>query len=118
MGCCVKNCFLIAAAKKECELKKLGLNLSILKFTDKGESVELIITRKGKEQKFVISFRGDYVYLENLEYQVGMGRPVFHFNDMATYLFVLANGGQVLGKLMYPGVEEKKFLKSPVVIPT
>jgi len=115
---CIKNCFLIAAAKKECQLKKLGLNLPILKFTDNNESVELVIVSKGNEKKFNVSFSGESAYLENPEYKAPGGRPTYCVDDMVVYLFILANGGPVFGKLIYPGTEEKKFLRVPAVAPT
>ena len=74
---CIKNLFLIAAAKQECKLKKLGLHLPILKFTDNGESVELILTNKGEEKKFSVSFHGEHVYLENPELRVKGGSTNF-----------------------------------------
>ncbi len=118
MKSCVKNRFLIEALKKECKLKKLGLNLPILKFTDNGKDIEIVIIGDGKEKKFTISFLGENAYLENKEYQAIGGRPTFYLGDMVTYLFVLANGGQVFGKLMYPGTEEKRLIRIPAVIPT
>lgn len=117
-GYCVKNMFLKEALDKACSLKAKGINILVEKFDDKGQVIELIVT--GKTRKvFQISFEEGAIFLENPEHHGPGGRPVYStIDDMLSLLFVLANGGPVMGKLMYPGTEEKKFFQVPVVVPT
>lgn len=114
---CVKNLFLKVALDKSCQLKKQGIAIFVEKFEDKGGVIELVLVGKTKKT-FKISFIDEAAYLENQEYRVSGGRPVYLFEDMVTYLFILVNKGPVIGKLMYPGTEEKKFIRQPAIIPT
>lgn len=113
----VKNLFAKAALDKSQALKAQGIKIDVESFNNEGQIVEIVITGKTKKT-FRVSFEGNTAYLENPEHRVPGGRPVYLFEDMVTYLFILANGGPVTGKLMYPGTEEKKFFRAPAVIPT
>ena len=108
-----KERFLTAVSKKIAALKKKGIDITFESF----ENDELVIIGKSAK-KFKMYLEGEVAYLENVEYRGPGGRPVYSFEDMITCLFILANGGPVLGKLMYPGTEERKFIQVPVVAPT
>ena len=112
------NNFLIVANDRVCELKKAGINIELTSFLDHGKKVEIGFTAEN-EKKFTISTDGKMFFLENDECRKPGGRPTYILEkDMIDYILVIVNGGQVPGKLTFPGEEEKKFTKEPRVIPT
>lgn len=113
-----KNLLVASAYNKARVLQTKGVQISVEKFDDKGSLAELVII--GKEKKvFQFSTDDKFLYLENPEHKGVNGRPAYQLpEDMADYLLILANGGPILGLLMYPGTEEKRFTRVPEIIPT
>ena len=112
-----RNKLLIVANDRVHDLHKLGLNISLTSFKDFKNMVEIGFTGQ-EEKKFMLSCKGEMFFLENPEYMATGGRPTFMLEDMIDYLLVLTNGGQIIGKLMLPGEEEKRFSKEAIVVPT
>lgn len=116
--CEKKNLLAKVLMEKTLLLQKKGVQLSFENFKDRGSVMDITII--GKNQKvFQVSHADDLLYLENPEHRAPGGRPVYSSpDDMASYLLIIANGGQITGVLMYPGTEEIRFMQTPAVPPT
>jgi len=98
-----KKNLLVVISNKIADLEREGIKF-LLKFTDLGEKFELAITATGKKTMlFILSVDDQALFLENPEFRTENGRPTFFPDDMIVYLLILANGGQIIGKLNMPG---------------
>jgi hypothetical protein len=114
-----ENNFLIVSNNRVFDLKKLGINLSLTSFHDYNDNKIKIGFSIAEEKTFIVSKKNESFFLEDDKYRKSGGRPTFGvMEDMIDYLLVLTNGGQVAGKLMLPGEEEKRFSKEHIIVPT
>jgi len=105
-----KKDFLVAISNKITELEKKSVKF-LLKFTDLGEKMELIIAGK-KTVTFTLSFDGKAFFLENKEYRKPGGRPTFFQDDMIIYLLLLVNGSPITSILTMPDYKDFEHLES------
>jgi hypothetical protein len=106
-----KKDFLVAISNKITELEKKGVKF-LLKFTDLGEKIELVITTGKKTITFTLSFDGETFFLENQEYRKPGGRPTFYQDNMIIYLLLLVNGSPIPGILTMPDYKAFKHLEA------
>lgn len=116
---CVASNFFVAMNEKIELLRKDGENFSLFNFkVFSVDSFQIGVIVHKKEKIFTLSFKYDLFFLENDEYQKIHGRPVFHQDEMISYLIVLANNGQIPRKLIMQGYERRRMQHLESVIPT
>gem|GEM_PF-5286349 len=82
-----------------------------------GNNLQIGVVAHGKEKIFSLSFTHELFFLDNVEAKKVDGRPVFYKDDMVSYVLILANGGQIPGKLLMPGYD-KRMRHLEAVVPT
>lgn len=114
----ISSDFFIAMSKRIGLLKKDGLVFDLRHFS-LSENNQIKITILGKEERtFTLSIEKNTFFLDNPEERKAGGRPTFMLDDMVTYLLILANQGQVIGKLPMPGSESRRPKHFLAVVPT
>ena len=115
----VKSNFFVAMSERIGRLRKDGEKFSLTKFNALlADQFQISVMAGDKEKIFTLSFTDDLFFLDNIEEQKVEGRPVFYKDDMISYLLILANGGQIPGKLLMPGYEVKRMKHLESVNPT
>lgn len=116
---CVKSNFFVAMSERIGRLQKDGEKFSLIKFKALlDNNFQIGVIANENEKIFTLSFTDDLFYLENVEDQKVEGRPVFYEDDMISYLLILANGGQIPGKLMMPDYEGSRMKHLEKVVPS
>lgn len=93
----IKNLFFIELLNKVKILKENGLNFCLSGFRDEETFVSVDIFIGGCEKRFNFFFDGEILSLSNEEYK--QLNKSFPFEEMATHLFILLNGGPIAGVL-------------------
>lgn len=96
----IKNLFFMEILSKIKILKEHGLNFCLSGFRDEGAFVYVdIFGADFFEKRFNFSFDGEILSLSNEEYK--QVNKSLHFEAMVTYLFILLNGGPIVGVLEF-----------------